>query len=252
MKFVILTNYNSTFGKKLIQQLENSNFPVEAVIVVKQNYKYHVQLFNYVSKRVGILEALVFSVKMVWEGLTSKDKEQINYTDFATKMIYTNGTNSLETETKLKELNPDVLILAQTGIVRKNILSIPRLGTLNSHPAILPYYRGIDCHQWAILHNDYSKIGSTVHWVNEGVDTGNIISTKQYTITKTESIKDLEKNLYSLCIVNMQEVLLRLSVGDQMIGAKQKREDGKQFYKMSLKLERQVKIKLSKFQSGVN
>ncbi len=41
------------------------------------------------------------------------------------------------------------MFLAQTGIVRENILSIPKIGALNSHPGILPEYTGIDCYKWA-------------------------------------------------------------------------------------------------------
>ncbi|MGP8215895.1 MAG: formyltransferase family protein [Bacteroidia bacterium] len=245
MKFVVLTNNGSSYGKKMIQQLEAANIPIEAIVVIKQPLSYHIKLFSYVKKRVGIFEAIIFSIKMIMEGIFEKEKKVINYSDFKTKTIFTKGTNSPSTESTLRTLNPDILILAQTGVVRKNILSIAKFGTLNSHPAILPFYRGIDCFKWAMLNGHYSKIGSTVHWVNTGVDTGNIIATIPYEIKAGENEIEIEKNLYTLCIINLKNTLLDFINGKIEKGRIQQTEEGRQYYKMPLKLEKKIRDILS-------
>ncbi|PSR11688.1 MAG: hypothetical protein DA408_00185 [Bacteroidetes bacterium] len=247
MKLVVFTNDESYYGKKMIQELEAAHIPLEAVVVIKQPLDYHLKLFNYVKRRVGWVEALVFAVKTVLEGVFKQPPETLNYEQFATTIVYTKGTNSPETERMVKALAPDVIILAQTGIVRRNILAIPKLGTINGHPAVLPYYRGIDCHKWAILAGDFDKIGATVHWVDKGVDTGNIIGVKTYALQKDEGPDDIAWKLYLLCIDGIRDALLSLLQGQPIKGKKQEKEDGKQYYKMGLKLEREVKLKLSRY-----
>jgi len=247
MKLVILTNNNSYYGKMMIQQLEAANISLEKVIVIKQTLKYYAKLFNYVNKRVGFAEATLFSFRLLFCKIFN-NKNTIKYKDFKSNIIFTKGTNSIKTETILKKLKPDIIVLAQTGIINNNIISIPRIGVLNSHPAILPYYRGIDCYKWAILYNELSKIGSSVHWVNKGVDTGNIIKIKHFDIRGIKNTQEIEENIDLLCVENMKEVLITLIKGNLSNGIIQNIEDGRQYYKMPLKLEKKVKNLIKKNQ----
>jgi methionyl-tRNA formyltransferase len=57
-------------------------------------------------------------------------------------------------------------------IITQEVLDIPRIGTLNLHPAYLPYNRGWHTPSWAILEG--TPYGATLHWVDEGIDTGDI------------------------------------------------------------------------------
>jgi len=77
---------------------------------------------------------------------------------------------------KLRAAAPDLLLLGKPGIVRKQILDIPRVGTLNCHPGKLPCYRGNDVIYWTCLHKDFHHLGYSIHLVDEGVDTGPVIS----------------------------------------------------------------------------
>jgi len=171
-------------------------------------------------------------------------KEKIEYASFSSNVVYTKGTNSKKTEEVLKNISPDIIVLAQTGIIRKQIIDTAKIGVLNIHPAVLPYYKGIDCYKWAIVNNEQSKIGSTVHWVNTGVDTGNIIKIKKYSIGKSENKQMIEKNLDILCISNLIETIKEFDAHGIQIGIEQDSKEGKQYYKMPVKLEREVRRKL--------
>lgn len=59
-------------------------------------------------------------------------------------------------------------------IVPGAVLEIPRIGVLNLHPALLPYNRGWHTPNWAIL--DETPIGATLHFMDSGVDTGDIVA----------------------------------------------------------------------------
>ena len=179
MKLVIFTNKNSNYGKRVIYEFHQAGIISDALIIIKQPPSYYLKLFSYVKRRVGLIESLVFSLIDILQ--TDKlEMKDFRYSTYCESIIYTDGTNTERTENILKEVSPDIIFLAQTGIVRQNILSVPKKGTLNAHPGILPYYRGIDCFKWAILNEEYDKIGSTLHWVDAGIDTGNILDTKIY------------------------------------------------------------------------
>lgn len=73
----------------------------------------------------------------------------------------------------LVRVRPDLLILAGTGIVPPPILRIPSVATLNAHPGLLPWVRGVCPLEHALLRG--VPLGATVHAVDEGIDTGPII-----------------------------------------------------------------------------
>ena len=222
-----------TSRKKLIQQIEKSGLAVEAIVIIRQPLSYHVNLFNYVKKRIGFLQAIYFSVEAVVKGVFKKT-EKINYSDFKSKLYYVNGNNSCELEQTLKDLQTDIIVLGQTGIIRKNIIELAKKGVLNAHPAILPDYRGIDCLKWAVLNNDLSKIGCSIHWVDTGVDTGNIISTRQYKLQPNSSFEELDWDIYLQGINELISVLHKLDTGVPVQSTPQTKKSGKQFYKMPL------------------
>lgn len=62
-------------------------------------------------------------------------------------------------------------------IIPRNVLELPSVGVLNLHPAFLPYNRGWHNSAWAML--DRTPYGGTLHFMNEGVDTGDIIHQKR-------------------------------------------------------------------------
>jgi methionyl-tRNA formyltransferase len=59
-------------------------------------------------------------------------------------------------------------------IVPDEVLAIPRIGVVNLHPALLPYNRGWHTPSWAIL--EETPIGATLHFMDSGVDTGDIVA----------------------------------------------------------------------------
>jgi methionyl-tRNA formyltransferase len=62
-----------------------------------------------------------------------------------------------------------------TSILKDPMLRVAKLGVLNAHTSILPDYRGTRAEFWQALHDDHEKVGVTVHFVNAGVDTGDIV-----------------------------------------------------------------------------
>jgi folate-dependent phosphoribosylglycinamide formyltransferase PurN len=73
----------------------------------------------------------------------------------------------------VRELRPDLAVHAGAGILRAPLLAVPRLGTLNAHMGVLPRFRGMNVTEWATFLG--GPVGCTVHLVDAGIDTGNIL-----------------------------------------------------------------------------
>lgn len=83
----------------------------------------------------------------------------------------------------IKELNPDVIVVVAYGqLLPETILNIPKYGCINVHGSLLPKYRGAAPIQWSVLNGD-KKTGVTTMYMEKGLDTGDILETKEYEIS---------------------------------------------------------------------
>ena len=99
--------------------------------------------------------------------------------------------NNEEFLNEIKQLNPDVICVVAYGkLLPKEILEIPKLGCVNVHASLLPKYRGAAPIQWAILNGDKTT-GVTTMYMNEGLDTGDIILREEVKIGKDETTGEL-------------------------------------------------------------
>jgi methionyl-tRNA formyltransferase len=84
----------------------------------------------------------------------------------------------------MRERGFDLFIHAGAGILRKPLLAVPRLGTLNTHMGLLPRYRGMNVAEWAALEGE--PVGVTVHLLDSGIDTGPIIATREVAVAAAD------------------------------------------------------------------
>lgn len=91
-------------------------------------------------------------------------------------LIHVPSANDLQTVEVLKRLHPKVIVVSQTRILARSLLtSIPAI-FINVHTGITPRYRGHHGAYWALVNNDASNCGVTVHIVDAGIDTGPTIA----------------------------------------------------------------------------
>lgn len=106
--------------------------------------------------------------------------------------------NNEEFINEIKELNPDVICVVAYGkILPKEILEIPKLGCINVHASLLPKYRGAAPIQWAVLNGDKTT-GITTMYMDEGMDTGDMILKEEVTIGEDETTGELWDRLSKL------------------------------------------------------
>jgi len=91
-------------------------------------------------------------------------------------------------------------------IFRKSTIEIPKLGTINCHAGMLPFYRGRNVLNWAII-NGEKEIGVTVHYIDEGIDTGDIILQNKFPIMPEDDYGSVLEKAYIECANTLMQSL---------------------------------------------
>ena len=108
---------------------------------------------------------------------------------------------------RIIELNPDIIITCAYGqIIPKEILNCPKYGCINVHASLLPYLRGGAPIQHAII-DGYTKTGITIMYMDEAMDTGDIIASRKITINKDDTYGSIYTKLQEVAPSLLIEVL---------------------------------------------
>jgi methionyl-tRNA formyltransferase len=114
---------------------------------------------------------------------------------------------------RIRAWKPDALVAAAYGqILSKELLEVPRLGSINLHASLLPKYRGAAPIQWAIIQGE-TITGVTTFLMDEGLDTGPILLQRSLPISDEDTAGTLEERLAKLGAGLMIETLRGLEAG---------------------------------------
>lgn len=75
----------------------------------------------------------------------------------------------------LRQVRPDVTVVMGTSIIKDKVLAEAGDVVLNLHGGYLPDYRGNHCFFFALSNGDFDKVGTTIHFVDRGIDTGDLL-----------------------------------------------------------------------------
>ena len=118
-----------------------------------------------------------------------------------------------EIKDTLVQLNPDLFCVVAYGkILPKEILDIPKKGSINVHGSLLPKYRGAAPIQWSVLNGD-KKTGITTMYMDEGMDTGDMILQKEVEIGENETTGELWEKLSKVGARLLVETLDKIENG---------------------------------------
>ena len=114
---------------------------------------------------------------------------------------------------ELKEISPDVIVVVAYGkILPKELLDIPKVGCINVHGSLLPQYRGAAPIQWSIL-NGEKYAGITTMFMDEGMDTGDMLLQEKVRIEENETLGELWDRLKVLGGKLLVETLKQIEDG---------------------------------------
>jgi methionyl-tRNA formyltransferase len=114
----------------------------------------------------------------------------------------------------VKSRLPELIVLAfVTDIIPKGIIDIPKYKAINYHPSLLPRYRGGSAINWAII-NGETETGVTIHYIDAGIDTGDIIIQERVPIYPEDTVASLYfERLYPIGVRMIAETVRMIGEG---------------------------------------
>jgi len=171
MKILIISEYSSI--ERYIVARVKSKYP--NAILLKPEYSIEMKnedLTYLKSIHMRIKKKLV---KLLYRGRVNQqflmDEHNPDYPDSVSVNF-----KSPDAQQTLKNLTPDILITCCAPMLKPNLLQTAKKAAINIHFGIAPFYRGNDSLFWTLYFKDYDKIGGCIHYLKEGVDTGNILA----------------------------------------------------------------------------
>jgi methionyl-tRNA formyltransferase len=121
--------------------------------------------------------------------------------------------NSDEFFSIIEKYNCDLFVsMSFNQIFKTRIINLPKYKTINCHAGKLPFYRGRNILNWALI-NDEKEFGITVHYVDEGIDTGDIILQRAYQIVDKDNYKTLLERAYIDCASILYDAVVMFKKG---------------------------------------
>ena len=135
---------------------------------------------------------------------TLKDYAKLNNID----CIKHKNVNSDEFISIIKKYKCDLFVsMSFNQIFKSKIINLAKYKVINCHAGKLPFYRGRNVLNWVLI-NDEKEFGITVHFVDEGIDTGDIILQKSFQITNQDNYKTLLEKAYVECANILYDAIL--------------------------------------------
>lgn len=193
---------------------------------------------------VGILDAIVKDGKHEVVGvITAVDKpagrgQKIKYSavkeyaiEKGLRLLQPSNLKNEEFLEELKSLNANLQVVVAFRMLPKVVWAMPKYGTFNLHASLLPNYRGAAPINWAII-NGETKTGVTTFFIDEKIDTGAMILSKEINISENETAGELHDNLMVLGCDAVVETLDKISEGDVSTIIQQDTPEIKTAYKL--------------------
>lgn len=115
--------------------------------------------------------------------------------------VFVDCVNNQESLQTIDKINPELIIVYGTGLIRGDLLKKYKNKIYNFHGGNPEKYRGLDSHYWSIYHNDYDSLVTTLHKVDSGLDTGNIINQVKIELFPGMELHQLRASATESCIL---------------------------------------------------
>ena len=144
---------------------------------------------------------------------TKDDTLKKKCSDYEIDYLMDKNINSNEFLEVIAQYNCDLFVSMSFNQIFKNtIFNMPRLKTINCHAGKLPFYRGRNILNWALI-NDEKEFGVTIHYIDDGIDTGDIILQKSFPITDSDNYSTLLARAYEGCALLLYKAIKKMKAG---------------------------------------
>lgn len=169
-----------------------------------------------------LIEDKTIELAFICVRFDKKDSELIKRGEkYGIDILISSNINREDFRIKMTNYNVDLFVsMSFNQIFKKEMINLPPLGTINCHAGKLPFYRGRNVLNWVLI-NDEKEFGITVHYMDEGIDTGDIILQRCFEITDEDNYSTLLSVAYSECSKILYDAIKSIQNGT----VKRKKQD---------------------------
>jgi methionyl-tRNA formyltransferase len=202
-----------TFFEKLIPELREEIAAVAVVSPVFGRTSWKGQAKRFIDS-FGVREFIVEAMHFAYHKARRKRSVKGIARTHGLPLLTPENVNSPEFLEQLREIDPDLVIsVSCPQIFGRDLLGVPRLGCINVHSAMLPNYRGMLPSFWVLAQGE-DRTGVTVHYMNPGIDGGDIIGQTTVPIADDDTLRSLMKKCKSVAADLVLETVRRFRSGE--------------------------------------
>ena len=194
-RFAYLLLKEHPYGREMLQQILSEGFVPEVIIEE--------------DSAIGDDEREKFLKRIEGNTIAPSIVEQA--ADNGIPLVTVPIHKSPEVMPHLKSMELDLIVFGGTRIIRGEILDYPKDGVINSHPGLLPECRGSASPAWSVYYD--IPIGSSTHFCDNGVDTGELLLRRELSVKRGMTYEDLCYETVVLAGVLMKEALMAWEAG---------------------------------------
>ncbi len=202
----ILSAFRNLFRKHEAALRRDEQFLKKFAETYSAGFRYHTMLKDYLRAH--------FDVMVEQKGTTYLN-------------IKCGDINSPELIEFIKSIRPDIIAVLGSSIIRQDMIALPAAAMINIHSGLSPYYRGTWSYGWPVVNREPEYIGVTVHHVNAGIDTGDIIYQTRPLLEKGDDLNSIFLKVIAEGIELMVKAIEEISNKGDILSHQQPRNTGR-------------------------
>ena len=217
MSNITIIAHNNYGGREIFDGITSAYPDLKFQLVLTEGLYYRKSFIHSVYKMLKeasfifcfkrFIELLIYKLD---KNIESVVRDKHNCTYFKTKDI-----NNCFSIAKISAFNPDIIISTFTmHIVGRDVIKIPKIATIGTHPSILPSYRGLEVFFWQLA-NGEEEAGVSVFYLDEKIDAGPVFLLERYPILN-ETLDSLYKKLTRTATKMLIKAIEMLLAGKKM------------------------------------
>lgn len=243
MNKIVMLSYEGEYAHNILKFLALDGIFIDSVVLCKPPINKKVKIIKKISSLIrqkGLYETL----KIIFYKTIKFEKKHSNTMIFYSNNIIEGGhLNDESLKNVIQSLKPDYILFGTLGIVDDEIIKIPKKGCINVHPGLLPLFRNVGVVGCALKQN--YPVGVTAHFVDAGVDTGDIISIKLVPISLNETLQSIENKANFVSCQLMADIVRRIVKSETLSRKPQQHTDRSKCTWLSKKERRELDYKIS-------
>lgn len=214
-KVVMLVGSEDDFARVMYHALKKE---FDIVAIIEETNESAKKFFKRRIKKLGLFTVIgQVAFMLLNKGVKKqsqariesiKKKSHLNDSDYGSNIVeQVDSVNSQAAIAKLQKLEPDAVVVNGTRIISEKVLSAIDAPFINTHTGITPKYRGVHGGYWALAQGDLDNCGVTVHLVDKGVDTGEILYQDTIEVSNKDNFNTYPYLQYAAAVPMMKQAV---------------------------------------------